>query len=343
MFPAPFLVKRRDVIGGALSFGAIGLLPSLGRTQQPTLNERMTGDISPVHDPCIIRSGDTFHLFCTSQLRDGVGLLPWRTSRDLVKWELRGSVFSAIPEWAQRAIPGAGGLWAPDIAWFNDAFHLYYSVSTFGSNRSAIGLATARSLDPASPQWQDHGPVIESNRGDDFNAIDANHIVDREGQHWLAVGSFWSGIKLFPIDRTTGKPRPGDSRKYAIASRPVPDKAPGAIEAPFLIERGGFYYLFVSFDYCCRGASSSYYMVVGRSKTITGPYVGRDGKKMIDGYGTLLLQGNRDFRGPGHNAVLRDGDHDYLVYHAYDTRHDGRPTLRIAPIAWRDGWPEVEA
>jgi arabinan endo-1,5-alpha-L-arabinosidase len=336
------ILNRRTLLRSALWLGAAATVPAVA-AELAAINDRMSGDFWPVHDPCVIRSGDVYHLFCTSQLKDGPGLLPWRTSRDLVTWERRGSVFETLPEWAQRAIPGTGGLWAPDIAWFNGAFHLYYSVSTFGSNRSAIGLVKTASLDPASPQfgWHDQGLAIESNRGDDFNAIDANHIVDRDGKHWLVLGSFWTGIKLFPLDPATGKPRPGDTRRHSIASRPVPDKAPGAVEAPFLIERDGYYYLFVSFDYCCRGASSSYYMVVGRSKKITGPYVGRDGRKMTDGYGTVLLQGNRHFRGPGHNAILRDGDQDYLVYHAYDTQHDGRPTLRISPIVWSDGWPTV--
>jgi arabinan endo-1,5-alpha-L-arabinosidase len=271
-------------------------------------------------------------------------LLPWRTSPDLVEWKVRGRVFEAIPPWAQQAIPGVSGLWAPDIAYFNERYHLYYACSTFGSNRSAIGLVTNATLDPQSPQfeWQDQGMVVMSEPADDFNAIDANHVQDRDGKHWLTFGSFWSGIKLLALDPATGKPRPGERRILSLASRPVPERAPGAIEAPFIIGRDGYYYLFVSFDYCCRGVSSSYYIVVGRSRQVTGPYVGRDGKSMMAGYGTLVLQGNRRFHGPGHNAVLREQDQDYLVYHAYDAQADGRPTLRISPIAWTgDGWPTV--
>src|SRR5690606_19372021 len=296
-----------------------------------------------VHDPCIIKAGDTYHLFATGQ--QSTGLLPWRVSRDLVHWELRGHVFEAIPQWARDAIADTRGLWAPDIAYFNGRYHLYYSVSTFGSNRSAIGLVTNATLDveAADFQWRDEGLVIESHRDDDFNAIDPNHFVDRDGKHWLTLGSFWSGIQLFALDPASGTPPAGAQRRYSLASRPVPPHAPSAIEAPFLIERGGYYYLFVSFDYCCRGASSSYYIVVGRSTHITGPYAGEDGRLMTEGYGTLVLQGNRRFRGPGHPAVLRDAGQDYLVYHAYDAQNDGRPTLRISPIRWsKDGWPEVE-
>lgn len=325
------------------ALGCAAAIPAAWPAAEVSLNDRMTGDLAPVHDPCIINADGLYHVFCTGQKAEATGLIPWRTSSDLVNWTVRGKVFDAIPAWAEQAIPGIAGLWAPDIAYFNDQYHLYYACSTFGSNRSAIGLVTNRKLDPQSPQfsWQDRGLVVASQPGDDFNAIDPNHLQDREGKHWLSLGSFWSGIKLIALDPATGKPAPGEQRRWALASRPVPQKAPGAIEAPFIIERDGSYYLFVSFDYCCRGINSSYYMVVGRSRHVTGPYVGRDGRKMSDGYGTLLLEGNRRFHGPGHNAVLRDKDRDYLVYHAYDAQQGGRPTLRISPIAWADGWPTV--
>lgn len=343
-------LQRRALLRASVLMGATFGLPNLGRgaaarAQTPTpLNDRLSGDLSPVHDPCIIKQGDTYHLFSTGQARDPTGLLPWRTSKDLVHWTLHGRVFESIPQWAQDAVPGARGIWAPDIAYFNGLYHLYYACSTFGSNHSVIGLAVNKTLDRASSdfEWQDRGLVVKSERGDDFNAIDANHLIDRDGRHWLCLGSFWSGIKMFALDPATGKPFPDDRRKYSLASRPAPENAPAAIEAPFMIERDGYYYLFTSFDYCCRGASSSYYIVVGRSRDVLGPYVGRDGKSQMDGYGTVVLRGDRRFRGPGHQAVLRDGGRDYLVYHAYDAEHDGRSTLRIAPIEWTaDGWPTV--
>jgi arabinan endo-1,5-alpha-L-arabinosidase len=346
-------MQRRELFRASLMMGAAAGLPSAGWSEageeksgaQATLNERMSGDFAPVHDPCIIKAGDTYHLFSTGQAHDPTGLLPWRTSKDLVNWTLHGRVLDSIPPWAQDAVPGTRGLWAPDIAFFNGQYHLYYSCSTFGSNHSVIGLATNKTLELRSPdcKWQDRGLVVKSQRGDDFNAIDANHLIDRDGKHWLCLGSFWSGIKMFQLDPATGTLMP-NQRKYSLASRPAPEDAPGAIEAPFMIERNGYYYLFTSFDYCCRGTSSSYYIVVGRSRKVLGPYAGKDGKSQLEGYGTVVLQGNRRYRGPGHQAVLRDGDRDYLVYHAYDAQQDGRPTLRIAPMEWSaDGWPLVSA
>ena len=323
--------------GGAAAFGANACAGA------PARGGRMSGDYSPVHDPCIIKAAGAYHLFSTGHLGEPAGVLPWRVSTDLAHWRLAGSVFERIPEWAAAAVPGTRGIWAPDIARFNGRYHLYYSCSTFGSNRSVIGLVTNETLDPdaANFEWRDQGEVISSRPGDDYNAIDANHLADRDGRHWLALGSFWSGIKLFPLEPATGKP-PAGARPIALASRPVPERAPGAIEAPFLVERNGFYYLFVSFDYCCRGVHSSYYIVVGRAANPVGPYLGQDGRPMLDGYGTVVLAGSRRFRGPGHNAFLRDGERDYLVYHAYDADNDGAATLRISPVDWTDdGWPAV--
>jgi arabinan endo-1,5-alpha-L-arabinosidase len=328
------------VVKGIAAVATIAALPDLVAQSQPL---EPTGDITPVHDPCIIKHDGTYHLFSTGQARDASGLLPWRTSKDLVQWQLRGRIFDAIPAWASQAVPGVAGLWAPDIAYFNERFYVYYSVSTFGSNHSAIGLVTNRTLDVRSPdfEWRDAGLVIASQRGDDFNAIDPNHVIDADGNHWLALGSFWSGLKLFPLDPATGKLPTGDTRRFSIAARPAPEQGPGAIEAPFIVARRGYYYLFASYDYCCKGVNSSYYIAMGRARSITGPYLGRNGKSMNDGYGTSLLRGDRRFRGLGHCDVLMDGNADYLVYHAYDAEHEGRSTLRISRLEWHDDWPVV--
>jgi arabinan endo-1,5-alpha-L-arabinosidase len=188
--------------------------------------------------------------------------------------------------------------------------------------------------------WEDRGVVFSSDHRDDFNAIDPSVFVDDEGAHWMAFGSFWSGIKMIALDPTTGLRSQDDVRVRNLARRP----SPGAVEAPFMIQRNGRYYLFVSFDFCCRGADSTYYTVVGRSGKPTGPFVDRDGTRMMRGGGFVVLHADLDpagrFAGPGHVAVLRDGEVDYIVYHAYDTHADGRSTLRIQRLDWTDdGWP----
>lgn len=310
-----------------------------------SINERLSGDIAPVHDPSAIRAGDSYYLFTTSQVREGKGLIHIRASKDLLGWKFVGSVFQQIPEWAKRKIPGTEGIWAPDISYVNGRYRLYYAVSTFGSNRSVIGLATNSTLDPSSRDyaWRDEGEVIESNGSDDYNAIDPNFVQDANGGQWLAFGSFWSGIKLVRLDPTAGKPASGDKSIYALAERSKLEDS-GAIEAPYIIRHGDYYYLFASFDFCCRGVNSTYYTVVGRSNEITGPYVDRDGKPMLKGGGFLVLHAQLDpthrWRGPGGESILRDGATDYIVYHAYDAKNHGVPTLRIQPLGWtNDGWP----
>jgi len=312
-------------------FWLLLVLPMLPVGQK---NSELEGDIRQVHDPTIIKDADTYYVFST---RAGIAI---RCSKDLIHWRLCGDVFAHLPEWAVKDVPGLRGLWAPDVSYFSGKFHLYYSVSTFGSNRSSIGLATNQTLDPGSEnyRWVDQGKVIGSNPTDDWNAIDPNVAFDEKDQPWLVFGSFWGGIKLRRLDPATGKLSSQDPNLYSLARRP----SPGAIEAPFIIRRNGYYYLFVSFDFCCRGKDSTYNIRVGRARRIMGPYLDRSGKPMMDGGGTLVLSGAGRWAGPGHCAVLLEKDRDLLVYHAYDTEWRGVPTLRIATLQWdSEGWPTV--
>lgn len=315
--------------------------PSPSPTPTPGASIAVSGNTSPVHDPAILSDDGTFYLFTTGNSRDAEGLLALRTSTDLSAWQLRGGSYTALPAWAASAVPGATGMWAPDISKVGNEYRLYYSISTFGKNRSAIGLATATTIDPAHPaaNWVDKGPVVQSAEGDDYNAIDPAVFTDADGRQWMAFGSFWSGLKLIELDPATGLRRADDTLR-SIASRP----SPGAIEAAYVIRRGGFYYLFASFDTCCRGAQSTYNTVVGRSAAPTGPYVDRDGRAMLDGGGTPVLASGQGtgsrFVGRGHNSIVQQGGRDYIVYHAYDTQRNGVPTLQIQPLTWSaDGWP----
>ena len=117
---------------------------------------------------------------------------------------------------------------------------------------------------------------------------------------------------------------------------------PAAIEAPFIFRKGDYYYLFVSWDFCCRRAKSDYKMVYGRSKDIRGPYLDKQGRDLAQGGGTLLLQGDDRWAGVGHNSVYTFDGKDYLVFHAYDLNDDGKSKLRILELQWdAQGWPVV--
>lgn len=283
----------------------------------------VTGDLG-THDPAVIAQDGTFYVWQTGPR------LPGKTSTDLIHWSGAPSAFGANPAWISSEVPGASDLWAPDLSYFGGTYHLYYSASTFGSNHSCIGHATRDALDEGS--WQDHGSVICSGNGDDHNTIDPNVIVDTDGTPWLAFGSFWSGIKIARLKDDGSR---ADDELHAIASR-----GGDAIEAPFIVRRCGYYYLFVSFDRCCDGAASTYNIRVGRAAGVLGPYVDRDGTPLLDGGGTQIVSGGDRWRGPGHSAVIFSEFRAYNVFHAYDASDNGRPKLRVAELAWDDqGWP----
>jgi arabinan endo-1,5-alpha-L-arabinosidase len=301
----------------------------------------------PIHDPVLTRQNGTYYLFGT-----GNGVTVW-SSKDRKNWTAEKPVFATPPAWAQHDVPGfKEHIWAPDISFANGQYSLFYSISTFGKNRSAIGLATNKTLDPKSPdfKWTDHGAVIESVPGRDmWNAIDPNLVRDERGTPWLTFGSFWNGIKLVQLrPDLTGPAEPAQWRTLARRPRTatLTDSLPGdgAIEGPFIFRHADYYYLFVSFDYCCRGPQSTYKMMVGRSKAVTGPYLDQAGTSMEQGGGTLVLQGNADWFGVGHNAVATFDKVDYLIFHGYDGHDKGHPKLRIEPIVWNAaGWPTVAA
>lgn len=313
---------------------------------------KVEGDVEYTHDPSIIKDGDTWYLFSTANGPNRKGELPIRCSKDLHHWSLCGSVFDQVPDWIKKESPKTRELWAPDISYFDGIYHLYYAFSVFGKNTSGIALMTNKTLDPKSPDfhWEDQGLVLESHAEDDFNAIDPNLSIDAAGHTWLAFGSFWSGIKMRLIDRKTGKLSTEDTKLYSLATRkrpanppPNPPGLPGdwqAVEAPFVVHHDGYYYLFVSFDLCCRGVRSNYKTMVGRSRDITGPYVDASGTPMLEGGGTPVLVGNQRWAGPGGESVLREKNGDIMVFHAYDGK-TGDAYLQISSIAWIDGWPHV--
>jgi len=303
------------------------------------------GQVS-IHDPVMAKEGNTYFLFST-----GPGIT-FYSSADLKNWRLRGRVFPGDPAWARQVSPSFNGhIWAPDVARHEGKYYLYYSVSAFGKNTSAIGVTVSPTLDPDSPdyKWVDQGIVLQSipNR-DLWNAIDPNVTVDAQGTGWLAFGSFWSGLKLVklaPDWKSLAEPQ----EWHAIAKRDrnvlIDDTqaGPAEIEAPFIFHKGDYYYLFVSWGLCCRGQDSTYKLMIGRSKEITGPYLDKAGRNLAAGGGSLLLAGNADWPGLGHNSAYTFDGKDYLVFHAYETADHGLQKLKIAEITWDAAqWPVVD-
>jgi arabinan endo-1,5-alpha-L-arabinosidase len=286
------------------------------------------------------RQGGTYYVFSTGDPAGAIGNgnIQIRTSRNLRQWTYTGTVFATKPAWITSALGSIPNLWAPDISLFGGLWHLYYAGSSFGSNNSVIGLATTPTLDPRSPRyhWTDQGLVFRSTSSDDFNAIDPSLVSTPGGGKWLVFGSFWSGIKLIALDAATGKPASASPTVYSLAERPAPDAEEGA----GITYHDGYYYLIVSFDTCCAGLGSTYRIMVGRSTSVTGPYVDPAGTAMTNSGGMELQGSDEGMIGPGSSSVFTDGSRSYLVYHYYDAFENGDPWVQVRPLAWLpSGWP----
>jgi arabinan endo-1,5-alpha-L-arabinosidase len=313
---------RKLAVGSLLAVTAAAALVS----RQNVNPGRVTGDTF-IHDPTVVKTpGGTYLAAFTA---DNVGL---KTSTDRTTWRDAGSAFPGGAPWTTPYTGGARNLWAPDLSYHNGQYYLYYSASSFGSSKSAIFLATSTS--GASGSWTNQGLVVESTANSGYNAIDPNLIVDAQGKWWLSFGSFWSGLKIVELNSGTGKPI--NSNLISIAARPSNG---GAVEAPYIVRRGNYYYLWASFDSCCKGAASTYRIMVGRSTSVTGPYVDRTGRSMMDGGGTQMMSSHGSIHGPGHNAVFTDNDADVLVYHYYNNA--GTAQLGINLIRYENDWPVI--
>ncbi|MFG2733757.1 arabinan endo-1,5-alpha-L-arabinosidase [Streptomyces carpaticus] len=285
-----------------------------------------------LHDPTMIRLADGRYVVYGSH-----GDVAAHVSTDMVTWTRQGGAFAPrnVPAWWDRYTT-EDRPWAPDITYAHGQYWLYYAVSTFGSQHSAIGLATSPTGAPGT--FTDRGIVLSSAPGDRYNAIDPAALWD-DGRLWLTFGSYWTGIHMVELNPATGL-RDGDPPVTHLATRP---DAPHAVEAGQVVRRGGWYYLFASYDTCCAGLDSTYKIRVGRASSPTGPFTDSTGRPMLDGGGDLLRGDSGRYRGPGgQHVLLGDGGRDLLVHHYYDTERGGEPHLAISRLGWTaDGWPVV--
>ena len=338
--------REGTAIGVALALGSLPAAMTASAQAppdpSPATNSATASPLAPfvirnvtVHDPStIVKCKDEFWVFYT-----GRGVPSWH-SKDLVKWERGPSVFTNAPGWVAENVPANRNLdyWAPDVARVGGRYLLYYSASTFGKNTSGIGLASNPTLDPGDPayHWTDEGLVIKSGPADNYNTIDPAIFQDADGSLWLAFGSFWSGIRMIQLDRDSGKRIAPDSPMLSLAHN-------DSIEASYIYQREGYYYLFVNWGTCCKGANSTYNIRLGRSRKITGPYVDKDGVNLIDGGGSLFLGTKGPLIGPGHAGIIVDKGTNWFSCHfeADGTQRRGS-VLAIIPLRWNaDGWPEL--
>jgi arabinan endo-1,5-alpha-L-arabinosidase len=276
--------------------------------------------VAPSHDPSrMIRNNDGRYWIFTT----GNGVFAMSSpNADFSGWRAEPTVFpvGTWPSWINNYVSGFGGnFWAPDVIKVGSQYRLYYSCAGQGAP-AAIGLATANNL--AGP-WTDQGLVVAGN-----NAIDPAPLIDG-GNQWLTWGNWQTGIDLLQLNASNGKAL--NSTRW--------DLVPGQVEAPYLHKDGSFYYLFFQRGLCCQGVNSGYTTYMGRSTSVTGPYLDRNGVSVLSGgssAGSLFLP-NRDGRyiGPGHVGY----GEGRLTYHFYDGQDNGAPKLRVTTMAFVNGWP----
>ncbi|MCF7932774.1 MAG: family 43 glycosylhydrolase [Acholeplasmataceae bacterium] len=306
-------------------------------------------------DPSVIRHEGTYYAFGTQDYGQwgeddfGVRYTPILSSADLVTWTYATSAFTmqTRPIWGT---PNAG-LWAPDIVKIGDTFNLYYSLSTWGDPNPGIGVATASH--PLGP-WTDQGPVLRSLDIGVNNSIDPT-VFEANGSIYMIWGSF-RGIYGIELTADGLSAKDGDNARNTKVLLAGLDTSFGwnaaTYEAPYILYKDGYYYMFVSSGTCCDGHNSTYNVRVGRSESPMGPYVGSDGRSMLGTYrGHQVLMGSSRFKGPGHNSIaIDDAGHHYIVYHAFDTNEDPafgnspRRSMLIDLLHWDAlGWPTTNA
>lgn len=277
-------------------------------------------------DPSVIQGADGYYyLYATEDIRN----IPIHRSKNLVDWEFVGTAFS---EKTRPSFEPKGGLWAPDINRIGDKYVLYYSMSRWGGEWTCgIGVATADT--PLGP-FRDHGMMFRSNEIGIQNCIDPFYIEDN-GKKYLFWGSF-RGIYGAELSDDGLSLKTGCEKKQIAGT---------AYEGTYICKRGDYYYLYASTGTCCEGLKSTYQTVVGRSKSVWGPYVDKQGRSMMENHHELLIRGNKRFVGTGHNSelVTDDAGQDWILYHGVDTANPHGRVLLLDKVEWEDGWPVVQS
>jgi arabinan endo-1,5-alpha-L-arabinosidase len=284
------------------------------------------------HDPSsIVKCGNTYWIFATG---GGIAAL---YSTDLISWNYSASPFpnNQWPSWINSYVPAfAGTFWAPECRYMNGKYYLYYACSSWGVKTSCIGLATNKSLDPGSDdyEWIDQGVVVFSDASSDANCIDPSLFEDKEGKLWLTYGSYFGGIRIIELDPTTGLSK--NSTKYSVAS--------GDCEASYVINHGDYYYLFINRGTCCQGVSSTYHIQVGRSESPTGPFLDKNNHNLNAGYGSTILGTSGSFIGPGCLGYYVENGIEWATFHYYNGDNAGAATLAVAGMRWDESdWPVI--
>lgn len=238
--------------------------------------------------------------------------------------------------WYGGAVRPGGGA-APDVLKIGDRYLVAYGSTgggLGGGHDGRINTMWNKTLDPKSPDFKFSDPIVvaQSVNMEDNDAIDPGLLLDpTDGRLWLSYGTYFGFIRLVELDPKTGK-RVEGNKAIDIAID---------CEATDLMYRDGWYYLLGTHGTCCDGANSTYNIVVGRSRKVTGPYLDNMGRDMLKGGGKMVLAATDRLIGPGHfgRTVLESGVEKMSCHYEADLDQSGRSVLGIRPLLWKDGWP----
>lgn len=317
-------MNKKSIVA-ALSILAWGNLLAQNKYTNPVFDQNTP-------DPSVVQAPDgAFYAYGTGGT--------CRKSYDLVNWEDMGIALQR-PTWNDsvrtdkegKVHPMRFSLWALDVSRVGKKYLVHYASAYWG-NETRTGLGVAEGTSPT--EFTDCGKMFCSTEIGVQNSIDPCYVKDK-GKKYLIWGSF----RRLYMGRLTkdGKRIKNPSHLTQVAGT--------AFEGAMVYKRKGYYYLFASVGTCCEGAKSTYHTVVGRSKKLAGPYVDRQGGRMLDNHYETVIKGNDRWKGPGHNSeIITDKEGDtWLLYHAYDAQdpEKGRVML-LDKLLWdEEGWPYVE-
>lgn len=238
--------------------------------------------------------------------------------------------------WKGGAVRPGGGA-APDAIKIGDRYLVAYSATGGGLGGGHAGRVLTmwnKTLDPNSPDFEFSEPieVAHSLDDEDCDAIDAGLLLDPiTGRLWLSYGTYFGFIRIVELDPATGKRVEGNE----------PVDVAIDCEATDLIYRNGWYYLLGTHGTCCDGPNSTYNIVVGRSRNVTGPYLDNMGRDMKQGGGKMVIAAGNRNTGPGHfgRYIEDDGVEKMSFHYEADFDRGGRSVLAIRPLLWKNDWP----
>ena len=238
--------------------------------------------------------------------------------------------------WNSGAVRPGGGA-APDVLKIGDRYIIVYGATgggLAGGHNGKILTMWNKTLDPKSPEFKySESVVVASSDGiEDNDSIDPSLLLDpTDGKLWLTYGTYFGYIRLVELDPTTGKRAEGNKALNIAID----------CEATDLIYRDGWYYLLGTHGTCCDGPNSTYNIVVGRSRKVTGPYLDNIGREMLKGGAKLVVAAGDRLIGPGHfgRMVIGGGIEKMSCHYEADLDQGARSVLGIRPLLWKNGWP----